>query len=399
MTAIANTLSFRLQVSDSDHGGAIIIGTSIGMAMAILSTIIRIYVKTMSRQQAGLDDILLALGTVVAFTQESIILASCAKGLGRAVDLLDPSALRSVEKSFYSSQILAVLALGLCKCSVACFIARLTPKSTMKKTMDSIICATIAWIVAASFAFALQCDLSNPWALATGSCKNVYSRVIAICVLDIALELALFVASILLVSRLRTAIHKKAVAVLAFGLRLPIVAFIAARMATFNRADISNFARSESLYVIWTVTQINYSLISATLPIFRPFIKDLATFYGALQHSEYSSGSRSASNSFPLSTFKIRRSGQATGNKDSKGSGSAPRDGSVVKGDLLTFDFGFENLDGQTITHCQADVQSGPSVASEDPRLSSHSLGSNDSQRMIIRVDNQWTVDIEDRRV
>ncbi|KAK4495558.1 hypothetical protein PRZ48_001223 [Zasmidium cellare] len=384
-------------VSGSDYGGIIIIVTSIGLAMAIFSTIIRIYVKAMSRQQAGLDDVLLAVGTLLAFVQESVVLAACAKGLGRSVDLIGPSALRYVEKSFYSSQILAVLALGLCKCSVAYFIVRLTPKSTMKKTMDSIILASIAWTVAAVFAFALQCRLSNPWSFAAGSCTNVYSRVMAICAFDIALELALFIAAILLVSRLHTALHKKAIVVLAFGLRLPIVAFIAARMVTFNRDDLTNFARSESLYLVWTVTQINYSLVSATLPIFRPFIKDLATFYGALQHSDYSSSSRSRSNSYHLSTFKTRRSGQAKGSKGSKGSASRSKNQSMTNDGLISLDFGADTLDVHTTTHCEADVQSGPSRTSDDPHLSSHSLGSNDSQRMIIRVDR--TVDVVDGAV
>ncbi|KAF2161839.1 hypothetical protein M409DRAFT_69630 [Zasmidium cellare ATCC 36951] len=382
-------------VSGSDHGGIIIVVTSIGLAMAIFSTIIRVYVKAVSRQQAGLDDILLAIGTLLAFAQQSVILAACAKGLGRSVGLIQPSALRYVEKSFYSSQILTVLALGLCKCSVAYFIVRLTPKSTMQKTMDSIIIASIAWTVAAVLAFALQCSLTDPWSFEDGSCTNVYVRVMAICAFDIALELALFMAAILLVSRLHTALLKKAIVVFAFGLRLPIVAFIAARMATFNRDDLTNFARSESLYLVWTVTQINYSLISATLPIFRPFIKDLSTFYGALQHSDSSSGSRSRSKSYQLSTFKTRRSDQAKGSKGSKGSVLGSNHQSLSNDGLISFDFGADNLDVHTTTQCEAEVQSGPSRTSDNPHLSNHSLGSNDSQKMIIRVDR--TVDVVDR--
>lgn len=85
-------------ISDEDQGGWIIIATAIGMAMALLSTAIRIYVKIISRQQGGLDDVLLATGTVFAFIQQSVVLGGCSKGLGRAVSLLSASELRSVEK-------------------------------------------------------------------------------------------------------------------------------------------------------------------------------------------------------------------------------------------------------------------------------------------------------------
>lgn len=347
-------------VSESDYGGIIIIVTSIGLTMAILSTIIRIYVKAVSRQTAGMDDVLLAIGTLLAFTQESVVLAACAKGLGRSIEYIKPSTLGYVEKSFYSSQILAVLALGFCKCSVAYFIVRLTPKASMKRTMEFIIAASTAWTIAAALAFALQCGLSDPWSFAAGSCTDVYSRVIAICAFDIVLELALFVAAILLVSRLHTALHKKAVVVLAFGLRLPIIAFIAARMATFERDDLTNFARSESLYLVWTVTQINYSLISATLPIFRPFIKDLATFYGAMQHSDYTGSSGSRSKSYRLSTFKSRRSGQV-GTEGSKVSKHTSGYQTMFNEGERTFDFGTTDMDVVPTTHHEADVQSGPS--------------------------------------
>lgn len=99
---------------------------------------------------------------------------------------------------------------------------------------------------------------------------------------------------------------------------ISLIPLIAARLSTFNQFDIRDFSRSESLYIVWTVSQINYSLISTTLPILRPLIKELTTFYGALRPSEYSgSEANSRSNSVPLSTFRTR---QSDGTKISRGS-------------------------------------------------------------------------------
>ncbi|KAK4634790.1 hypothetical protein CLAFUW4_01502 [Fulvia fulva] len=379
-------------ISDSDHGGWIIIATSLGLAMALLSTIIRIYVKSILRQQLSLDDILLAGATLFAWLTETIILQACARGLGRQVNLLSPASLRHVEKSFYSSQLLTIVALGFCKCSVACFIIRLTPKTSMKRIMQGILVCSVAWTVASIFALALQCDLASPWSYASGSCNGVWQRVLSIGIVDIILELALFIAAILLVSSLHTALHKKAIVVLAFGMRLPIVGFIAARLATFDRTDLTNFALSESLYIVWTVTQINYSLVSTTLPILRPFIKDLATFYGAMRPSEYSGNTRSRS--YPLSSLKSKHSNPPNG------SAGAPRQQSIAKDRLDTFDFAVSRYPAvATSTHCEAEVQGRPSRPSEEPEMSTHSLGSDDSQRMIIQVQNQVTVESRDVRL
>lgn len=185
-------------VSDTDHGGWIIIATSLGFVLALISTIIRVYVKWVSRQSAGTDDLLLALGTIFAFIQESVVLSACAKGLGRKVDLLQPSALRHVEKSFYSSQILTLAALGLCKASCASFIMRLTPKTSVKRTLNVYIACVVAWMLSGVLAFALQCKLSSPWGLATSNCTGIYARIVVIAILDMVLELALFGMSILL---------------------------------------------------------------------------------------------------------------------------------------------------------------------------------------------------------
>lgn len=85
-------------ITDEDKGGWIIIATALGMAMALLSTGLRVYVKIMSRHQGGLDDLCLAAGTVFAFAQQGVVLGACSHGLGRTVDLLSSTELRNVEK-------------------------------------------------------------------------------------------------------------------------------------------------------------------------------------------------------------------------------------------------------------------------------------------------------------
>ncbi|KXT03957.1 hypothetical protein AC578_9290 [Pseudocercospora eumusae] len=270
-------------ITKDDHGGWIIIATALGLALALLSIAIRCYVKLISKQRTGMDDGLLATGVMFAFIQESVILAACARGLGRSVGLLDQSSLRYVEKSFYTSQLFAILALSLCKCSIATFIIGLTPQTSIRRILLVFIGVVILWTVAALFALALQCDLEKPWTLATNRCSGIYARLVAIGAVDALLEVWLFACAVLLVLRLQAKLHKKAVVLLAFGLRLPIIAIIAARIDSLDRLDLGNFTRGLTIYITWTTSQINFAIISTTLPILRPFIKDLTTFYGALR--------------------------------------------------------------------------------------------------------------------
>ena len=274
-----------------------------------------------------------------------------------------------------------VLALGFCKASIAYFIMRLTPQTSVRTTLNVFLVCTFTWMIGSIFAFALQCNLSSPWSLASGACDGVYRRVLAIGILDIILEIALFACAILLVLRLQTKFLKKSMVVIAFGLRLPIIAIIAVRLKTFNQDGIMNFSRNESLYIVWSVTQINFSLISTTLPILRPFIKDLSTFYGALRPSEYSGSSRS--NSYPLSTFRTKRSdGTQVSSKKSQ-------EKSLAREGFDSVDFGAgpqHAFEPTTTTEIRA--TSGPSRSPERVRRQD-SLGQDD---MFIQVDTQWEV-------
>lgn len=277
-----------------------------------------------------------------------------------------------------------VVALGFCKASIAYFILRLTPQTSVRNTLHIFLVFTFTWMLGSIFAFALQCHLTSPWALASGACEDVYRRVLAIGILDIILELALFGCAILLVSRLQTKFLKKSMVVIAFGLRMPIIAIIVARLTTFNADAIQNFAREESLYLVWTVTQINFSLISTTLPILRPFVKDLSTFYGALRPSEYSGSSRS--NSYPLSAFRTRRSdGTQVSSKKS-------HEKSLARDWFGSVDFGAGPQHAfEPTTTTEIHATSGPSRSPERARHV-NSFGSDNSPEMFIQVSTQWEV-------
>ena len=61
-----------------------------------------------------------------------------------------------------------------------------------------------------------------------------------------------------------------------------LVIVIGYRLSTFDNAGLTtNPTLLQAKYIAWTQTELDYSIIAATIPILRPFVKTLATNYGA----------------------------------------------------------------------------------------------------------------------
>ncbi|KAK5674398.1 hypothetical protein LTS10_012786 [Elasticomyces elasticus] len=82
--------------------------------------------------------------------------------------------------------------------------------------------------------------------------------------------------AIWLVWDLQTSMDNKVIVIAAFAFRLGMIVIVALRLASFNQRG---FATDPTLYqaefISWTSTELNYSLISATIPIIRPFVNNL----------------------------------------------------------------------------------------------------------------------------
>ena len=131
----------------------------------------------------------------------------------------------------------------------------------------------------------------------------------------------------------------------------------------------------ETLYIIWSQAELDFSVVAATIPTLRRFISGLATYYGALDQKIANEGStyediiRS-----PLAKGSLTRELQSN---SSQGNGAAKK--TDQKGPL-----GEWGNEGITATQ----------VVAQD----SNSVGTNDSRQMIIKRDTSWTVDYESSR-
>nr|POE64918.1 hypothetical protein CFP56_65876 [Quercus suber] len=388
-------------VTPTDHRAWIIIATALGMVTALASGVIRLSVRSQFGQKAGIDDMLLGAGIVIAVIQEGVVLGATSVGLGRTIDDLSPAHLRSVEKTFYAANILSMFTLALCKWSVAWFILRLTPVRSQQKLVYAVCWAIGIWLVLAVFLLALQCDLGHPWVLVgeAAACTGLFARHVTVATLDIVLEVALLAVVVYLVTDLQTASWNKVVALIAFAFRLPLIAIIGLRLHKFDRVG-SDFSLGNAIYLVLTETQLNYSIISATIPIMRPFFNSLVTHYGVGNVPNYAVTNRDGNHTTHDRSLEMSalRSGISRGTHwiTTLGSGVESRNRD------LPDDFGVGGTNDAYAYHDEKRSHATSAPVGDDGEGSKGQVtedGSVDSleyQGLYIRRDVQWVVHTED---
>ena len=167
-----------------------------------------------------------------------------------------------------------------------------------------------------------------------------------------------------------------------------MIAAIGLRLGIYNSTSQStNPTLYEAQFIAWTQTEMNYSVISATIPTLRPLVNNLATYYGG--------GHGDSGNVY----------GDGSGGSFVRPGVSATHDGVYQMSSLKSKAWSknrdkpqnLEGNKGSTYSYGVAGGRQGANTRHDggvDTRhdLDGTSLGSNDSQKMIIRNDVTWQV-------
>ncbi|KAK0246632.1 hypothetical protein LTS09_018226, partial [Friedmanniomyces endolithicus] len=200
-------------------------------------------------------------------------------------------------------------------------------------------------------------------------------------------EAAVSLMAIWLVWDLHTSMDNKVVVVAAFGFRLGMIIIVGLRLASFNEKGFAtNPTLLQAQFIVWTSTELNYSLVSATIPIVRPFVNNLSTNYGGGQGS-------GSNNHTSRSGGNYVRAGEGMSDNGTFEMSSMPRSKRQRNSDL-------QGLNGHVYGVRCYGVQGGgqqPGTVGNGHALKTvngdtTSVGSNDSEKMIIRKDVTWHV-------
>ncbi|CAF9920580.1 MAG: hypothetical protein HETSPECPRED_004291 [Heterodermia speciosa] len=265
------TISEPLAVITPDkHGGLIIITNAFGLILVLIFLVIRVLSRVVISPPFDRDDLALVVATL-GFLYHIF-----------CFDIL--SDLVIVQKVIYAADIFFLITMWCSKCSVALTFIRLTPQKKHKTVARGIMVATTVWLVLSIFLIALRCDLSQPWIFIGTKCQDLVTRWRIINSMDIALEVALFVMAILLVKNLQMELKRKIFVVTAFGLRLAIIAAIVLRL---HYLDPDSLYRNPTLagvfFAIWTIVEVDFSIISGNIACLKPFMAAFNTSYGGVE--------------------------------------------------------------------------------------------------------------------
>ncbi|OAP62850.1 hypothetical protein AYL99_02077 [Fonsecaea erecta] len=378
-------------VTPDDHEAYILISTAFGLACFLFFAGIRTVVRTTISHGIGFDDYLFYAATVLAVIQSSVVLGACSKGLGKSLHLVSLEAQHDIQRMTYTSNLFFILIIGLSKISIVSFLHRISRMKQHRLVFNIAMGLLGVWTLGAFLAVAFQCDLSHPWLTVNQKCPGVLRRWQVIGALDIVTEVAIIALVAYLVHDLQTSVSSKMTVLSIFGIRLFLIIFIAFRLHTFSQSGYTtNPLLREATFVAWTQSEMTYSLISATVPIFHNFLKSLSTGFGGM-HAEsngygYGSGTRSQalgqdSKGFQLSKLRSKNKSAAMPSINDD------RDGYYGQAKAMTA----EQLAGGPTA--STTVQWSGGVRGSNGETTS--INSDESQRYMIRKDVQWEVRTE----
>ncbi|KAF2163163.1 hypothetical protein M409DRAFT_68757 [Zasmidium cellare ATCC 36951] len=304
---------------DGNHRGAgIHICNGFGLTVILITLAIRAYIRTRVAPPWTYDDHALAAATILATIQCLLVFVEVSGGFGTSLELLNPEQLLTVQRLGYAADIFYVLSIYAGKISVVLLFKRIIAERMHQIVAWSIFggCCVMGFI--SIFLSALRCDVSQPWLQFEKNFPSLAAQWSAVAAFDIVTELSLFFISILLVHGLHTKAKNKGRVVLAFGIRLPIIAIIIIRLIYLKRELQSPDPTLDGVPAsILTQVEIFYNIITATVPCLRPFLAGFATNFGAigsgtvLGGSQIGTGSKnshsnSKSGSFALSSLTSR---------------------------------------------------------------------------------------------
>ncbi|KZM28293.1 hypothetical protein ST47_g559 [Ascochyta rabiei] len=342
--------------SSRDHGATVWIATALGLTYVVGVLLVRVFIK---RRIFGWDDWLILTSTVLASSQIFLTFRALSNGLGKVSE--DVVNLRLVGRLVFSSRVIFLASHYLAKLSVLFLLRRLFVRDQKSTAMlcDITIYLTSASAVVSLLVSTIQCPTSSFFA---GHCYGQVSRWSLVTALDVTTEIMTLVLPSYLVWQVQIGMKTKFRVIAAFCFRIAVVAMSAAHLNAW--ISYTNGPPSPLFVVptiIWQHTLLATSLITATIPNLKAFLQSLSANWGE-------AGFGYTTKAYGNGTFEMH-------NMNS----SAPPAPQIAKGELHPSKGGPGYSTQATTSACVAGERS--------------SLGSSESQDLIIRKETAWTVE------
>ncbi|KAI9710043.1 MAG: hypothetical protein M1812_007507 [Candelaria pacifica] len=268
------------RVTPDDHGAYVTITGALMMVWMILCFMMRIAIRLTINGPFKGDDFTISAATLIGIAQTIITFAEVGAGYGKKESTLSPSSLLVIQKTNYAGEMLYIAAMCLSKLSTSLLVARLTRSAGHLTATRIVSVISIIWGAAGLMTIAIRCKYSEPWLILKNQCPDMAARWIAVGSLGLVIEVLLLGLPVYLVWNLQMPLMSKAIVVFAFAFRLPVLVAGIFRLRylvpTVNSVDYT----FDTVYgIVCTQIELHYSLMAATIPCMKPFVKAFNTGY------------------------------------------------------------------------------------------------------------------------
>lgn len=337
---------------------------------------LRVFLK---RATLGIDDTLIVIATFFQCGQAAAIFLALKKGAGTAFNIVAADDSSTISTAIYAANILFIASLALSKASVICLLMRLFNLAYNKvchasellfhrKICLSALALTGLWAIASIVGVSVDCE-ADSFVVDAQSCPRQGIRWVVIMAIDSFLELSIVVITIINVLPLQLSKAMKTQIIISFAFRLPCIVFsVLHYRQVVNYTEDSDDGLKLALVLDFMQLDICYSLISATIPSLKAFVKSFNSGFGMgldVATAYFGTAGSGRLRDYELSQMKSQQTSelQETGSDDIRL--RQPASASSLESEM-------NGRDGK------------------------RSFASHDSQAQIIRKDVHWTIDQQD---
>ncbi|KAL4962949.1 CFEM domain-containing protein [Aspergillus stella-maris] len=273
-----NYLYATCQYPVKDDTTALISVLGAGFALASIAVTIRVVGRVMG-STLGLDDvaIMLSMGVETAMSVIGFIYPSI--GLGKDIWFVPFPQITDILLLFYLEQVLYVASTALTKISMLLLFLRVFPSERFQLITKITLAFVTLWGIALLFANIFQCTpVSYSWTYwdreHSGSCRQWGTPLLAHSVVNVLLDVVIMVLPLPTLLRMQIPWARKGGVCAMFAVWIVAAVVAILRLLACLRFDIRhNPTRDITTVAIWSLTEVNLSIICACMPGIRAFFK------------------------------------------------------------------------------------------------------------------------------
>ncbi|KAL6714771.1 hypothetical protein ACLMJK_008196 [Lecanora helva] len=260
---------------DQDKGWAILAVCWALVLFALVSTILRIYVRARLTGNLGSDDAVIGVAMATTILGAGLITAEVLNGLGRHEYYLTTPQRSNLQALAWADWVQVFITLGLTKISICLFLLRIIEQRTVEKAMWALIGFTSLFSAVCVFLFMGICrPLRAYWAVGQdGHCMSnlqVSHIVIAHGVLSVLTDLVCAALPAIFLRKIQINRRTKIGLCILMGLGVITAVCCTVRTALSGALTDKDQSWATTSNVGWRLPEVNIGIVCANAPILRP---------------------------------------------------------------------------------------------------------------------------------